>query len=136
MSRVGTGANRPLLARSALTTPATSNAGGPEPCQPNGTTAIGTAASLPSVITTLKPCASPTEASRPHSAAAEAINPARALVLNIRTITTPLLDWTEKLAATSLVRRKSQRERAREHGLTRRLRQRRRLQNRVLYRAP
>ena len=47
MSRVAIGANRPLLPKSALTTPAMSNAGGPEPCQPNGTTAIGTAASLP-----------------------------------------------------------------------------------------
>src|SRR5688572_22709903 len=124
MSRVGTGAKRPLLARSALTTLATSNAGGPEPCQPNGTTATGTAASLPSVITTLKPCASATDASSPHIAAAAAIHQ-RLLVLN--TITTPLLDWTEKLAATSFVRRKSQRERAREHGLARRLRQRGRL---------
>src|SRR5262245_38470434 len=113
MSRVGTGANRPLLARSALTTPATSNAGGPEPCQPNGTTVTGTAASLPSVITTLKPCASATDDMRPHSAAAEAIHQ-RLLVLNIRTITTPLLDWTKKLATTSLVRRESQCERARE----------------------
>src|SRR5262245_22721086 len=136
MSRVGTGAKRPLLARSELTTPATSNAGGPEPCQPNGTTAIGTAASLPSLITTLKPCASATDASSAHSAAAEAIHPARALVLNIRTITTPLLDLDGKFAATSFVRCERDREVAREHRLARRLRQRRRREHRVLDRAP
>jgi hypothetical protein len=43
----------------------------------------------------LKPWASATDVVSPHNAAAEAIHPARALVLSIRTITTPLLDWTE-----------------------------------------
>src|SRR5262245_63346271 len=102
MSRVAIGLKRPLLLKSLPTTPATSNAGGPEPCQPNGTTAIGVAASLPSVITTLNPCDSATGVSSAHSAATEAIHPTRALVFTTSTITTPLLDWTEKQAATHL----------------------------------
>ena len=70
MSRVAIGAKRPLLPKSALTTPAMSNAGAPEPCQPNGTTAIGAAASWPSVIVMLS-CASATAPHHAHAATSE-----------------------------------------------------------------
>ena len=71
MSLVAIGANRPLLPKSALTTPAMSNAAGPVPCQPNGTTAIGTAASCRRVIVIVE-LRAPTAAHHRHAAATSA----------------------------------------------------------------
>src|SRR5688572_9262059 len=108
MSLVAMGAKRPLLPKSALTTPAMSNAGGPEPCQPNGTMATGTARSWPSVIVMLS-CASATPAHHAHAAAAMPSNcilPRRRAELashfTTLSITTPTLDASENAERPSL----------------------------------